>query len=700
MTIKFGFPCLLLLLLQMGSLQGQQVRIDIDPMVKRTIGGVSELERTKYFNMHSRSSDAEHQALYDDYQVNNAGRGFWSAMSVAKQRTGQVGEYPSFELPPGDGIPKPVTTFVATDHPYNVYKEGIDIETAAEWAVKYYRDEVSNNDRPAFYEPMNEPFVHARDFYPEPDWTDHAEKRVRGEMARLFAGIGARIHQEPELANMKVIGYSSAYPSMEIKDFSHWESNQKMFMDVAGDDMDGLAIHLYDGINVTGQHSRRSGSNSEAILDLVETYSYIKWDSIKPLAITEYGGIERGYPEGYSDVKSVQSIRSINHLLFNLLERQDRLIISIPFITGKATWHINEANNYQPYGATLWIPKPIGVPLSEVTGWEYTARILFYELWKDVKGERVLIRSGNPDVQAQAFADGNQLFVALNNLDDQQQTVSLNFMREGPAPTELNIRSLRIYPDQNPVFSQSASATSMKELQLIPGETVVLTYTFEEAVAFDNTIQSSRYYNKKYLQTISAGVEMTYEFKGVDTETGYARLRMGIGRKHDRSKRPEVRLNGQTINVPDNWMGYDQADRDDFFGVIDIPLPIQHVRADNVVTIKFPDSGGRLSSLVLEVEKYATAVDQVSATGQKDTLEIRNISPNPFRDQFTIRLPESSSGEGHIAIFDLKGTKVWAEKRRFNGKRTRVNLPEVPAGLYLIHLVTDSKVFVGKVEKM
>ena len=52
----------------------------------------------------------------------------------------------------------------------------------------------------------------------------------------------------------------------------------KMFIDRAGAYMDGFSVHLYDGINVTGTDTKRSGSNSEAVLDMVEAYSYIKLD--------------------------------------------------------------------------------------------------------------------------------------------------------------------------------------------------------------------------------------------------------------------------------------------------------------------------------------------------------------------------------------------------------------------------------------
>ena len=46
---------------------------------------------------------------------------------------------------------------------------------------------------------------------------------------------------------------------------------------------------------------------------------------------------------------------------------------------------------------------------------------------ENVSGHRVHVASDNPDIQVQGFANGNKLYIALNNLDDASQGVSLNF---------------------------------------------------------------------------------------------------------------------------------------------------------------------------------------------------------------------------------------------------------------------------------
>ncbi|NMH86574.1 T9SS type A sorting domain-containing protein [Flavivirga algicola] len=593
-----------ILLFQFNAYNAQEVSVKIDFNCQRYLGDVSELDRTKYFSMHSSSTDTEHTTFKLDYNV-TGGRGFWGPFSYANNQTGSVGVYPA-DRNGNDNLRAVREGFVATEHPRNAFIDGLNVISAGDWVVEYFKDFVDQNGRNEFFEVMNEPFVHADDFYSGP-WSNTENDRIKKQMAEMYGEVGKRIHETPALDHMKVIGYSSAWPSMELNDFGHWNENMKMFMDTAGENMFGFSTHLYDGVNVTGQDTKRSGSNSEAILDLIENYSYVKWNMVKPHAITEYGAIEKGYGDDYSDIASVQTVQAINHILFNLLEREDKLVNSIPFITGKATWHITAENNYQPYQAVLFKPTNIGEPTP--AGWEYTPRIHFYELWKDVKGKRVMITSDNPDVQAQAFADNQKLFVALNNLDDNTQTANLTMLSNLSGLVDVKIKALKIYPQTMPDMSIETVTSAPGSIDLIKGETVVLEYTFSDPIEFDNALRRKTYYSDVHLQPISANSEIQFAFDNVETGNGFATLRMSIGRKHNVSKKPIVNINGITIEVPDNWKGYDQANRDDFFGMIEIPFSAVILQETNTVSITFPDSGGNVSSLVLSVELYDNAPD-------------------------------------------------------------------------------------------
>ncbi|MEM8947043.1 MAG: hypothetical protein AAGD11_17845 [Planctomycetota bacterium] len=574
------------------------VTVSIDLATQRYLGDVSSLDRDKYFTFHSGAgSDQQIAAFRAEYDV-EFGRQFWGPLPYAKNQTGQVGVYPN-TTPSTDQSLRPVSQMVQTGHPRDALRYDTDVAAAADWVTTYYTTVVS--EVPAFYEPMNEPFVHAGDA----EFSDApSTEAMRMKMAELYAAIGEAVDATPALANMNVVGYASAWPSMELWDFGHWDSRMKMFMDVAGDHMDAFSTHLYDGVNVTGQNNRRSGSNSEAILDLIETYSYVKWGEVKPHALTEYGGIEQGYGEQYSDIRSAQSLRSINHLLFNFLEREDDVLISIPFITDKSEWFLSSGNNCEPYGGALW--KLADGHTSNCSGtFEYTWRINFFDLWKDVAGERGVIKTSDPDVQAQLFVDGNTAYVAVNNLADNTQTIDLQFLSGMPGLQNVEVREMEIpiSASLEPTYTETTQSSAPDSVTLNTGGTAVLVYNFDSPVEFSQTVHSEKYYTDTHLQPIAANQAITFDFAGVQTASeGEATLRMSIGRKHDRSKAPEVVVNGNSVEVPTDWKGYDQANRDDFFGMIEIPVPIELIGESNTVSVTFPDSGGRVSSMILGVE--------------------------------------------------------------------------------------------------
>ena len=587
-----------LALISSVNLYSQVNVVLVEPSVQKFIGDISELDRSKYFNIHAPGNTPLLESFYKEYNVQQSGRGFYGPGIEAKKMMGEVGVYPKFNDKKSDK-PKVVTRYVATEHPRNLYKEGVNVEAASDWAVNYFKN-VKESNRPLWYEPMNEPFVHAKDFYEEKDWDPVAELRVKTEMSQLFKAVAKKIHADPSLKNIKVMGYGAAWPSFELKNFKNWETNMGLFLDIAGDELDAISYHLYDVVNQVGQENKRSGSNNEAIMDLIETYSYQRWGFVKPHAITEYGGIVQ---KEFSLINNVQSIRSQNAMIFGLLDREDRLEISIPFTTDNAKWHITKQNNYQPYKAVLWRPENMGVPKKEITGWLYTNRIQFYELWKSLKGKRVFVSTSNPDIQVQAFLDNKKLFVALNNLDDVKHQVALDLTSIKSNLKDILVKSLTVYLNDFPRYYEQTVNNIPELFSIDPAETIVMEFNLKNNIPFDNKIKVRRYYNTNYLLPIEVNSPLVFEFNGVEPGVGFAKLIMSLGRGHDLSKTPEVMVNGQKIEVPLNWKGYDQANRKKFFGAIEIPVPMDFIAKNNSIKITFPDTGGHLSSLILETEK-------------------------------------------------------------------------------------------------
>jgi len=483
---------------------------------------------------------------------------------------------------------------IVTDHRERVFQLNTDYEKIAEYNVNFIKH--AYPVLPRYYEIMNEPFVHAKDYVKTWAETDG----VILEMSKLHKVIGDKVHAE--IPEVLVGGYSAAWPEMDRKDFEHWEKNMKLFMDVAGESMNFFATHIYDGRNVTGGYNFRSGSNAEAILDLIEAYSYKKWGIVKPHLISEYGYTAKGLVgKPYSEELNGTCLRSYNNLLMGFLSKPDRMLKAVPFICGESNWFYRDKRNPDKHSYP-WST----VRRTENGTKEYTHLIKFYELWKDVNGKRIDIVSNNPDIQVHAFVNNKKAFVTLNNLDNLEQKLRLDFLNKGHKNIK-NITVRRLFTDDSgiPQLTYSNNINLKKALVLKPEETVILECDLKKVKPTVNLLREKNYYTQTYLQKIASQKTISFAIEKVETGTkGRAAIKMGIGRAHELSKKPKVVINGHQIAVPENWAGYDQANRDQFFGVIEIPVDIKYtVEGDNNIDITFPDSGGHVSSVILAVER-------------------------------------------------------------------------------------------------
>lgn len=579
--------------------------VEIDLTTQKFVGSESELNREKYFSMHISYNDWELSGdpkyLYDNLGV-KFGRSFGgpgpfsknkkddlsiqNAQKLAKNSSKRYKESPLFEN-------YRTRDLIITDHPRDAFKLNSDYNKAAEFNAEYIKN--AYPEMPKYYEVMNEPFVHAIDYVKTYKETD----AVIVEMSKFHKIVADKVHEK--VPNIMVGGYSAAWPEYDKNNFAIWNTRMKEFMDIAGESMQFFATHIYDGRNVEGDFNYRSGSNSEAILDLIEAYSYKKWDVVKPHLISEYGYTAKGLQgKPYSPELNAVCLTSYNKILMSLLDKPDRLLKAVPFITGKANWFYNAAENsdQHPYPWVLMRKTKNGT-------YKYTHLKKFFELWKGVEGKRIEIASNNPDIQVNAFAKKGKVYIALNNLADNNQTINLNFLHKSESFIE-NTTIRRLYTNGSglPKLVLFTNITDLKEIEFKAGETVILECDTND-YEFKNKLNENNFYTKSYLQSISANKPLSFTVEKVEAiKTGRASIKMGIGRTHNLSKKPKVTINGVLVDVPSNWAGYDQAAREQFFGVINIPVNVKNLKeGNNIIEITFPDNGGFVSSIILNTEK-------------------------------------------------------------------------------------------------
>ncbi len=608
----------------------QNVNVSVDLQKQRFLDNVSNLDRTKYFNNHDAKEDPDFPTFYKDNNV-GFGRQFWGPFAFFGK-----GNFTT-TLPTSDGIVRPVSRIVATFNPTNIWSATYDPADATNTAIRYWVDETDASGRAEYWEPFNEPFIKANNFTDESGLTN---EEVVTKMCEWFREMARAVHNTPELARMKVIGFGSAFPSYARRDFNEtWKNHMKKFIDIAGADMDAISVHPYDGVNQVGQPNGRSGSNSEAILDLIESYTNQKFGTPKKLAITEYGVIESdaAFPPGpapsyYNEARSAVSISGLNNMLFNFLERQDNIEICLPFVTGRADFFYNSGFDADGGDGT---PRPYTPAITRPTELFTTApyrnneyvlsyKANFYRFWKDIKGDRAKITSDDLDVQVQAFVDGNTTYIALNNLDDADKTVNLSFITGGSGITNVNTSSLIINGQNSPIYNEGTDSGSLPStVSLATGETKLLKITYDSPVQFTSSIVRKKYYGTSAQATtdkaptvlVNANVANTFTINDVvKASNGDATLRLSVGiplttgvgstTPSGLDRLPsEVTFNGTALTIPTNWKGYDQTGRADFYAMLEFNVPYNLINnGDNTVSVTYAKTGGRLAAAVLSIE--------------------------------------------------------------------------------------------------
>ena len=476
-----------------------------------------------------------------------------------------------------------------------------------------------NNDtdawetKPKYFEVMNEPLY---------DLTTVRNPNDANYVTPLAAfkfhnTIKAEVRKVAENDDIQVGGYTVAFPDFDKDNFQRWEDRDKLFIDTSGAEMDFYSIHLYDFPCLGNTEKYRSGSNMEATMDMMENYSRIAIGEMKPYVISEYGAAshcERSL--GWTPKKDTLVMRATNKMLMSFLERPDVIAKTIPFIVVKAEWGRTTQNGVSiPYGPRLMVQKFERTGVTTETEWVYSDIALFYNLWAEVNGTRVDTWSSDLDIQVDAYVDGDDAYIILNNLEFDEADVNLNaFGIDTANISAVNIKHLKT--DNWTSSLEESNTSSLPDSVTLDGEgTMIIKVTYNTDITVNQTSEETKYYSSDFKQAITANTAITFDINDVVVgSNGEAVLRLGIGRDHGKSLTPTVRVNTTEVTVPIDFRGYDQETgavnpgRDNYFGVIEIPVALTALQEDNTVTIQFTDSGGFVSTAALQVFNSSQAL--------------------------------------------------------------------------------------------
>ncbi|MEP1445173.1 MAG: hypothetical protein ABJK37_03535 [Paraglaciecola sp.] len=454
---------------------------------------------------------------------------------------------------------------------------------------------------PAFVEVMNEPLY---------DLYDVADNPV--ELAQVFEFHksvanqirNTNIKSTTPNSTLKIGGYTAAFPDFDADNFQEWEERDKLFIDIAGADMDFISLHLYDMPRFSNTVQFRKGSNIEATFDMLEHYTNIKFGTPKPFIVSEYGAqVHSMLQSPWSPQRDWLIVNSVNAQLMHFLERPHLMEMSIPFITVKAEW--GRISENVPYTHRLMRQQK---EAEGETGdlWVYTDLVKFYQLWSDVNGVRAESKSNDLDLQVDAYVEGQKAYIIVNSLEMQATSFSLSVHGIDLATIE-DITLKHLYSiDGKSVLEQQTLASIPDNIKIGAEATMIFEVSMQNNIAMPHTAFEQKYYATSYKQSIIANISNTFSIENIVTaDEGEAVLRLGVGRTHGLSLLPKITFNDVTISVPEDYRGYDQyhngKGRANYFGVIEIPVPLNVLRANNSVNITFSDTGGFISSLSLQV---------------------------------------------------------------------------------------------------
>ena len=627
------------------------IRVEVDPFSTRSIGGVSELDRTQYFSISDPGtgfdrrvqSEERYAYLVDELRI-SFGRRLGLVNSYSRnekivredpERPGSV-DLARLQTQLRSSQDAPSATMledfgprldVALHGQHNAYPEfmgvylsdwlkehgeqgshGVDrlpadVDAAAEFAAAVLKHNYDDFDRPRYFEPIN-----------EPHWSYMTEPE---HLARWHLAVLKHVRETtPDVAvggpcNSVGYLYSQYYRSF---------NGVRNFMDATSGKMDFYSFHVYDYYELADGRftgSILSGLPLEGVLDLVPNYSSITFGHEVPIVVSEHGGylsalnqaddldnplkrIARGrFPgAGFAwemKARSIHDYLQMNSMIANTLVFMDHPHIlkkAVPFV-------LLESAGWDPrYYATLYSPNEFD-PRSK--DWAPSALHLFYRLFRDLQGRRVVAHCPDPDILLRAFVDGRNVFVVAHNLAEKPEVLTIS----APPPQSTILRRFGCGDDLTP-FLVEERPEDLSRVAIGARETIVIRADYGRSIDSERTIEETAHYG----DAVTIAVEDEAIVRVAVPEPAnvqYATLRVGYNRPHASGRRLRAVLNGEELTVPveDSAARYDH-EKHGYSTTKLIAVDPSLLKPVNTIAISFSDGGGgTIGAVVLRTMRAA-----------------------------------------------------------------------------------------------
>lgn len=621
----------------------EPVEIKVYATLRRSIGGVSELDRRAYFAMADAGRGFDKRVRSDDrmeYLLGDLGIRFGRSLGPVKgakkwskavredaQRPGFVDlEYLRQKLSARDETPSSrfealvggrldvaahegksaFPDFIGELHneqtkkdsqhgPHNHALPG-GFDAASELTAAVLEHGYNDFDRPTYYEPMNEPhwaFIGSDELA---DWHLKTHQAVRAR--NLDVRVGGP-------CNSVCYFYRNDYRAFNgLRDFIKKTDCQ----------LDFYSFHAYDYLNwdgsgIVGRIS--SGLPLEGMIDLVQAHTTKEYGKPVDLVVSEHGGYihdskadevtdfvaAKFWPggEGFEHELKKRSIQShvlVSAVIANTLTFMDHPHVvkkAVPFILLESMgWDVR-------YYPTMYVPDGF----EDKTRWIETRNTDFFKLFRDVAGHRVVVAGGDPDLQVRAFADGQRLHVVINNVSDAPHATNLKL----PKAKRYGVRRYGRNEDFTPYLIEQEQET-IETLDIAGRETVLVTAEYGQTIPERAVVEETAHYGDKMVVEPKEGepARLTIRTPG-SGELEYATLRIAVARPTGADPNVLLKFNGKRVRVPleDAASRLDDGDKQ-YASTKIVDLDPSEVREKNRVELAFPDGGqGTFGSVVLRI---------------------------------------------------------------------------------------------------
>jgi hypothetical protein len=469
-----------------------------------------------------------------------------------------------------------------------------NIEAAAELSALALSHRFTDFDRPQYYEPLNEPHWSYWQSQHLADWHLATMKTVHREVPGVLVGG----------------------PCLDIP---IWEKNLKPFIDNTQCKLDFYSFHIYDFLREKDGNFGgviHSGLPLESLLDQIQNYTVNHYDKEVDIVVSEHGGyggndlvqqlaVDAKFDEtGFAwemKKRSIDDFNMVSSVIANTLVFMDHphtVLKAVPFI-------LLESVHWDPkYYATLYTPRNF----TNKSDWLPTKKILFYRLFRDLRGNRIASSCPDPDIQTRAFVDGDTVFVVLNNLSNSNKFVSVNM----PRPTGMQIRRFGRNPDFTPYLAEAQRPVGSKptdnnlnknasyDLRFKGRETILIKATYANAMEPRQRIDEIPCYGNRTGIALDKGRQRAFTIEVPEKgKLKYASLRIGVNRPPEFEKEISVLVNGKPYQVPLEQCANRLTDKS-YKSCKIIPLDPTDLKARNVIYVSFPDNqSGSVDAVVI-----------------------------------------------------------------------------------------------------